>query len=297
MDSSSLFGNSRRKVYQSKLQVELLEARNLLAGVTARHVFYNDSSFDGQDMLASPQDDGAIAPDKVALLPGETATFANYTGYSRGLNGIMVDIEGVADPLALSATDFEFRVGNSDAVDAWMDAPAPQNITTRVGEGVGGSDRVTVIWNDNDIQKQWLEVRVLPTVNTGLSQVDVHYWGNAVGEVGDSTTNAYVNATDIVLTRDNPHNFLLRAAIDDAYDHNRDTLVNATDIVIVRDNPTNFLNGLRLISPPELPKQPNIILINTDDQRADTLQYMPTTTQWLVEQGTVFENAFVDYSP
>ena len=41
-------------------------------------------------------DDAAIATDKTALLPGETASLANYTSYSRGINGIMVDLIGAA---------------------------------------------------------------------------------------------------------------------------------------------------------------------------------------------------------
>ena len=37
-------------------------------------------------------DDLAIAVDKAASRPGQMATFANYTSYSRGINGLMVDL-------------------------------------------------------------------------------------------------------------------------------------------------------------------------------------------------------------
>ncbi len=47
--------------------------------VVGRHIFYNGSVFDGNDLGANLLDDEAIAPDKAALLPGETAGFANYT--------------------------------------------------------------------------------------------------------------------------------------------------------------------------------------------------------------------------
>ena len=53
--------------------------------VDGRLVFYNHSTWDGNDVLANANDDNAIAPEKSALLPGGTATFANYTSYSRGL--------------------------------------------------------------------------------------------------------------------------------------------------------------------------------------------------------------------
>ena len=39
--------------------------------------------------------------------------------------------------------------------------------------------------------------------------------------------------------------------------------------------------------------KPNIILINTDDQRYDTLQYMPIVQSQLVAASTVFTNSFV----
>lgn len=37
---------------------------------------------------------------------------------------------------------------------------------------------------------------------------------------------------------------------------------------------------------------PNILVIVTDDQRADTLPYMPKTNAWLGDEGTTFTNAF-----
>ena len=64
------------------------------AQVVGRYIFYNDSYFDWEVISEShTNDDNAIAADKAALLPGQTATFANYTSYSHGINGIMVDIK------------------------------------------------------------------------------------------------------------------------------------------------------------------------------------------------------------
>ena len=94
--------------------------------VVGRHIFYNRSTFDGNDAGANEQDDLAIAPPptvfghghpavldepekelgKRALLPGETATFVNYTSYLLGINGIMVDIANPANPGGLDASDF-----------------------------------------------------------------------------------------------------------------------------------------------------------------------------------------------
>jgi arylsulfatase A-like enzyme len=38
--------------------------------------------------------------------------------------------------------------------------------------------------------------------------------------------------------------------------------------------------------------RPNVLLIVTDDQRADTLDVMPATRKWFAKQGTTFPNAF-----
>ena len=91
---------------------------------------------------------------------------------------------------------------------------------------------------------------MLANVNTGLLQDEVHYWGNAVAEVGNKVGDTFVDAFDIIGTRDNPHGFLNGlAAIDDQYDFNRDAQVNSFDIIIARDNPANFLRFVRLIEP------------------------------------------------
>ena len=74
--------------------------------VAGQYIFYNDSFFDfdsdptttpfgSGDPAANANDDHAIASDKTPLLPGGTGGFANYTSYSDGINGIMVDIDGL----------------------------------------------------------------------------------------------------------------------------------------------------------------------------------------------------------
>jgi len=250
-------------------EIDLLESRLLLAGdlaleddtfevdvsvaaeVVDRLLFYNNSAFDGNDPAANALDDNAIATDKQALLPGELATFANYSSYSRGTNGIIVDVDGLLDPGAISAADFEFQVGNVDDVSSWTEAPPPLEIDVRPGEGTAGADRITITWADNAIQQEWLEVKVLATTATGLSKHDVFYFGSAIGETGNSASDAIVNATDEIDARNNPHFFFDPADLEDPYDFNRDTRVNATDEIIARNHQTFFLNDLNLIDAPE----------------------------------------------
>ncbi|MBN2474600.1 MAG: lamin tail domain-containing protein [Pirellulales bacterium] len=220
------------------------------AGVVDRHIFYNESVFDGNTAAVNAQDDGAIAADKQALLPGETATFANYTSYDRGINGIMVDIAGLPNPVALGVDDFRFHAGNDGNPEAWGVAPAPSLVAVRPGEGTGGTDRVTIVWSDNAVAGQWLQVTVLANADTALPTDDVFYFGNAVGEAGNSPADARVNATDMLLARNNPRDFLNPAPIDFACDFNRDARVNATDMLIARNHVTHFLNALSLITVP-----------------------------------------------
>jgi len=222
--------------------------------VVDRHIFYNNSAFDGGPD-ADDTDDNSIAPDKTALLPDRTATFANYTSYSHGINGIMIDVTGIPDTENFDDNDFEFMVSNNNDPTTWTPAPEPENVTVREvdldGDQITDVDRVSIIWLDKLIQNQWLKVTMLSTVNTGLEQDDVFYFGNAIGESGNSDTDAKVNAIDLLLARNNPHNLINEAPLTSRYDFNRDRRVNATDMLIARENQTNLLNALKLITAAE----------------------------------------------
>jgi hypothetical protein len=214
--------------------------------VVGAYVFYNNSAWDGNNPAANAGDNNAIAPDKTPLLPGGKATFANYTSYNRGLNGIMMDVSSL--PGNPQITDFTFRTGNDDTPNGWADAPAPSSILIRSGQGYGGSDRITFVWGDDTaVTKQWLEVTVLPTANTGLPEPYTFYFGNAVGETGAFPSNAFVNASDSLGTRANQRSLVNPASIDFPYDFNRDMKVDAADRLITRAHQTTVINGLRLL--------------------------------------------------
>ena len=109
---------------------------------------------------------------------------------------------------------------------------------------------MTIVWDDRLIEKQWLQVTVNATGNTGLVEPDVFYFGNAVGEAGDWAINSIVNATDEIVARNFSHGPHDRATVEDPYDYNRDALVDGTDQIIARENQTNPLTMLRLITVP-----------------------------------------------
>jgi hypothetical protein len=118
------------------------------------------------------------------LLPGEVATSANFTNYDKGINGIMVDIEGLTNPTAVGDGDFsefEFKVGNDNHPPAWPTAAEPGDVDVR--DLGGGVDRVSFFWAANAIPtRNWLQVTMKAGDATGLAEDDVFYFGNAVGD-------------------------------------------------------------------------------------------------------------------
>ena len=240
------------------------------ARVVAKHIFYNNSTFDNYNPGVNSQDDAAIATDKEALSPGQTATFANYTSYNRGINGIIIDVDRlIATP---TAYDFEFRISKktnpmnmpaSGAIDMsnnydsvnWITVTDP-TIHLRTNAGIGGSDRIVLIWPDNVIENQWLQVCVRATLTTGLDCPDIFYFGNSIGDSGNSLINAWVTPIDELLilnylTDHTPH----AVDIEFDYDHNRDGMISPADAMIVINQINNGpASTLELITtPPILP--------------------------------------------
>jgi hypothetical protein len=214
-----------------------------LPTIVGRSIFYNGSAFDGQNGTSNLTDINAIATDKQPLLRGGTATFQNYTSYSKGVTGIIIDIAN-EDALA-RPDDFDFRVGNDNNPAGWALAPTQYLINTYPGRGPGGSTQITIIWYDNDIQNEWLQVTVLGQGHLGIGTDDVFYFGNAIGDTGDSGADALVTASDV--SRVNSHGSA-SAEVTNIYDINRDGVVDAADATIVSDNLSTPATTLNLIS-------------------------------------------------
>ncbi len=204
------------------------------SSVVGRYTFYNNSSYDDSNGGAGSGHDAAIAPDKSALLPGKTATPANYTSYTRGLNGISIDLAGQHG--TIEADDFIFRVGNSNEPSHWAYAPQPDAVIVRPGAGVGGADRVELVWEDGAIKNTWLQVIALDNGDTGLAQPDIFFFGNLVGDT--------INEADDAAGRRRRHpdgdqpparQFGWSAAaplVDDASDFDRDGRISNRDVLV-----------------------------------------------------------------
>jgi hypothetical protein len=211
--------------------------------VVGRNVFYNNTFLDGFDPAANAGDDDAVAIDKRALLPGETATFLNYTSASNGITGIMVDVSRLANAAGVGADDVAVKVGSSDAPATWAAAPAPA-VTVRPGAGAGGSDRVTLTWGNDQVRNQWVQVTVKANADTGLAADEVFYFGNLVGETGDQVGAATVGAEDMSRTR---AQLGRRVGITSPFDHARDGRIGSADLSAVRGN---LFQSLQLITAP-----------------------------------------------
>ena len=167
--------------------------------ISGRHVFYNNSSLDGQDPAAEAQDDNAIATEKWALLPLQTLSPGKVFAGAQGINGLMIDIDGVGDAANLGPDDFVVRTGTEGDPSGWdvlelVDNERVPGVSVREGDGVGGSDRVTLTWPDGTLTNTYVQVTVLDNGHTGLAEPDVFY---VASQVGDATGDRKVNADDL----------------------------------------------------------------------------------------------------
>jgi hypothetical protein len=229
------------------------------ASVAGRQLFYNRSALDGNDPAAGAADDAAIDWTRTAVLPGGAVTSAAVSNYSRGINGLMIDVGGLPPGVALTAADYVLNVGDGTT---WTAAPVPAEVAVRRGAGASGTDRVTLTFSDSAIRDTWLKVTLLATANTGLAAPDVFYFGNLAGDTGNDRGAPTVNAIDLARTR-------AAAGRTDAaslarYDFNRDGAINAIDVLIVRVNQRRTLAPLgtpapvaaAISTPPSKPPRP-----------------------------------------
>ena len=208
------------------------------AAVVGRYIFYNNSTFDGNNPAPNRADDNSIAPDKQALLPGTPAQFANITSFWQGINGILVDVANL--PAMPAVSDFSFLVGNTTDLTYWSAAPQPTGFRVRAGAGASGSTRIEFTWAAGSIKNEWLQITVNADSDTGLASPDVFYFGNLIGYSGATTLGAIfiVTPADVASAQQDPHGFLNPASITDPNDFNRDGRVDASDQIIAKDQAT-----------------------------------------------------------
>ncbi|MDZ4851297.1 MAG: VCBS repeat-containing protein, partial [Pirellulaceae bacterium] len=190
----------------------------------------------------------AIDTTKTALLPGQTASFSNYTNYVRGLNGILVDLSGTLGTIGVS--DFQFAMWNGMNSTGFVSTSAVPTISVIPGGGTSGATRVKIEFADNAIRNTWLRVTVLANANTNLANNDVFYFGNAIGDfnVGNTGTPIIVRSdeSDRRLHRSpiNQSPAINSVGITNVFDVNKDGRVNPLDISLVNQSQTRSSPGL-----------------------------------------------------
>jgi hypothetical protein len=176
-----------------------------------------------------------------------TLSFSNLINTSRGINGIIFDVQGLANGGALTAADFEFQVSPQGAFNeganppsGWAAAPAPSSISVTAGS----PDRVLIQWANQSIVNRWLRVTVKATANTGLAAPEVYYLGHMLGEcTGLSGTVFTVAFADITAIRNKAGQTVDASSVEDI---DKNGTVSFADINVMRANVGNQLTNITI---------------------------------------------------
>ncbi|TWU60185.1 hypothetical protein Poly51_04600 [Rubripirellula tenax] len=181
--------------------------------------------------------ENAFAAPRAALRPGQVSHASSVTNYVRGINRVVIDVEGLS-ATTLAASDFEFRIGNDDDGSTWVTAPAPSGIEVLPGIGELGTDRIAIVWPDRAIKNTWLQVTVKSGGAIGLPADHVFYVGNQIADVDGAAPGQAirVNAFDTIDIRFNQSVQPNSAGIDNPFDIDRNGRVDAFDTVMARLN-------------------------------------------------------------
>ncbi|MCY2973827.1 MAG: hypothetical protein NTW52_04075 [Planctomycetota bacterium] len=248
---------------QARLKVQAIPQ----ATIASRQVFYNNSAgFGTNNLNNSPLINpiNAIDPSKSALLPGGTTTLANFTNYSRGLNGIVIDLTGATNLSSISASSFQFATWSNFTLTTpgFVSITPTVTVSTFAGGGTGGADRVKLVFADNAIQNAWLRITVLADANTSLATNDVFYFGNARFDVTPATSfpsQVGINILDTNIVRG--RNGTDSNNVSNIFDVDKSGSVNILDTNATRGG--NGVNSLRPFTAPLPPA--NLLLARRSD--------------------------------
>jgi subtilisin-like proprotein convertase family protein/subtilisin family serine protease len=215
--------------------------RDAVTLVSGSFVYYGGSTFSGWNRL-----DTIKSLAKEGSQP-QTLGFNNLTNSTRGINGIVFDIDNL--PGNLTASDFVFQMsplGNfNEAANPpanWISAPNPSSISVTPGS----TDRVLIAWPNNAIQNRWLRITIKANANTGLLQDEVYYIGHLRGEVTGLSGSSYsVTVADAVAISNVVSPVPVNAS--NLFDINKSGNVTVADIVEMTGNiGTLFLRNITI---------------------------------------------------
>jgi len=179
----------------------------------------------------------------------------------------MVDLLGGGNhtsiTLANVPNNFTFKVGGGGAgsnatPSTWVNAPNPIAVSARTnvnqtsnGAGtVTGSDCIELIWDDNAIQQQRLEVIVNPTTNTGLAANTVFFYDNEIGNTSSFNTSTVARTGTSDFSGVQTHGAVLSAniPITNAFDFDPDGKVGTSGASAIQTHGTATATGLKLLA-------------------------------------------------
>jgi hypothetical protein len=198
-------------------------------------LFYNNSVHDGNGASVTAADFAAIDPTKAPLLFGGTATFANVSGYDKGLNGIFFEVPSLPnDGAGVTAADVMVMVGNDNFPDAWPAGPAPTAVGVLPNSGPGDADRIFVTFADGAVIDTWARLTIKANANTGIVVDQDFFFGSVPGDTGAAYLGQGMffgrDAADLQSMIENVFN---PAGADNPDDVTRDGVVNAFDFQVV----------------------------------------------------------------
>lgn len=169
--------------------------------ISQAYVYHVNSTFAGGGITPALDTQKVLA--KEVATP-TTLTMQNLINSSRGINGIVIDFDGLP-VTSLSTSDFQFQVSpqgafleSSNPPGNWQAAPALPTISVIPGT----LDRVILEWPDNSIVNRWLRITVNANVNTGLAASETYYIGHLLGETTGESGGVYsVTFADITPIR------------------------------------------------------------------------------------------------
>jgi ELWxxDGT repeat protein len=220
-------------------ELYVLDLASAQTSIQAASVYHAGSSFANSGIQNALDTSKQLA--KEGAEP-QTLTYDNLINTSRGINGLVFDIQNLpGGPSAnLTVVDFEFQMSPTGAFTEanhppanWSNAPVPSSISVIAGTE-GSPDRVVLQWPDNAIANRWLRMTVKATANTGLTQPEVYYIGHLLGETTGAPGGVYtVSFADITPIRSAVGQSVSASSI---HDVDKNGTVSFADISAMRPN-------------------------------------------------------------
>lgn len=210
--------------------------------VVGTHFYHRGSSFDTGDLAVALDTGKSLAKEGTEPL---TLTYNNLINSSRGINGLVFDIQDLAG--VPTGADFVFQWSPQGAFSEAENPPADWQLATAPSAIYvlpGSPDRVVIEWPDNAIANRWLRIIILPTANTGLSAPEVYYIGHLLGETTGPSDGLYsVSFADISLIRSGIGQSVNASSI---LDIDKNGTVSFSDISAIRGHIGTLLTNITI---------------------------------------------------